>query len=92
MKTRVKPYEYDRYANSRRWAVQVFDPNIRGATGAHGVAMGEWVTNSEHRFLWFASWKANRFAQYSLATRQNGKEKFVERLQDGDGTGVANDA
>ncbi len=79
MKTRVRPYEYDRYSTGKRWAVQIFD--------AHEGREGKWVVNSNHRFLWYANWKAHRFAQYSLAVKENIKDKFVRRLKDGDETG-----
>jgi hypothetical protein len=76
MKTRVRPYQYDQYISSRRWAVEIFDQHEKGG--------GEWVVNSNHRFLWYANWKAHRFAQYSLAVKENIKDKFVRRLKSGD--------
>ena len=78
MKTRVRPYEYDSY--SPKWAVEIFDPYQ--VTISSGV--GKWVTHSKHRFFWKANWKANRLAKYSLAVKENLKNKFVNRLKDGD--------
>jgi hypothetical protein len=77
MKTRVSPYEYDRYNNSKRWAVEVFDPNEKRGEGA-------WVVISNHKFVWVANWKANRLTHYSLSTKQNRKEVFVDKLKNGE--------
>ena len=80
MKTRVRPYEYDSY--SPKWAVEIFDPH--GKRVSIDKREGEWVTHSKHRFFWKANWKAYRLAQYSLAVKENKKDKFVRRLKDGD--------
>jgi len=77
MKTRVIPQSYDSH-NSKRWSVEVFSPNEGNG--------GRWVTNSYHRFFWKADWKAHRLARYSLAIKENPKDKFVSRLKDGDET------
>lgn len=78
MKTRVRPYEYNCHATGTRWAIEIFDQHERGE--------GKWVVSTKHRFLWYANWKANRIAQYSLAIKENVKDKFVRRLKDGDET------
>jgi hypothetical protein len=76
VRVRVRPYEFDRYATSKRWAVEIFDQHERNG--------GEWVVNSNHRFFRVANFKAWRLSKFSLAVKENVKDKFVRRLKDGD--------
>lgn len=74
MKTRVRPYEYN-YSSNKKFAVEIYDEHERGG--------GEWVTNSKHMFFWTANWRAYRLAKWSLAVKENVKDKFISRLKDG---------
>lgn len=72
MRTRVRPLREECLHN---WLVEIFDP-----------VTDKWVGNSEHNLFWKANWRAYRLAQYSLAVKENVKDKFVRRLKDGDET------
>ena len=76
MRTRVRPYEYNVHS-SHKWAVEIFD--LHEKNGA-----GKWITNSVHRYFWKANLRSYRLARWSLEVKQNPKEKFIERLKNGD--------